>query len=58
MHIETNEYIITLKKNMVEKNIRQEFRVKKIEETKNSFIEEINLNGLMSKKHKKIFVCF
>ena len=43
---------------MVEKNIRQEFRVKKIEETKHSFIEEINLNGLMSKKHKKIFVCF
>ena len=58
MHIETNEYIITLKKNMVEKNIRQEFRVKKIEEKKNYFIEEINLNGLMSKKHKKIFVCF
>ena len=43
---------------MVEENIRLEFRVKKIEETKNPFIEEINLNGLMSHKHKKIFVCF
>ena len=43
---------------MVEENIRLEFRVKNIEETKNAFIEEINLNGLMSKKHKKIFVCF
>ena len=43
---------------MVEENKRLEFRVKKIEETKNPFIEEINLNGLMSQKHKKIFVCF
>ena len=39
---------------MVEENISQEFRFKKIDETGNYFIEEINKNELMSKKHKKI----
>ena len=32
----------------------EEFRLKKIDETKNYFIEEINQNELMTKKHKKI----
>ena len=39
---------------MAEENISQEFRLKNIDETKNYLIEEINPNGLMSKKHKKI----
>ena len=39
---------------MVEENISQEFRLKNINETKNHFLEEINQNELMSKKHKKV----
>ena len=39
---------------MSEENISQEFRLKNIDETKNYFIEEINQNELMSKKHKKV----
>ena len=41
-------------KNIAEENITQEFRLKNIDETKNYLIEEINRNGLMSKKHKKV----
>ena len=43
---------------MSEENISQKLRLKNIDETKNSFIEEINQNELMSKKHKKLFVEF
>ena len=32
--------------------MNQEFRLKKIDEIRNYFIEEINRNELMSKKHK------
>ena len=32
----------------------QEFRLKKIDETKNNFLEEIAQNELMSRKHKKV----
>ena len=39
---------------MAEENISQEFRLKNIDETKNSLTEETNQNELMSKKHKKI----
>ena len=39
---------------MAEKNIRQEFRLKNINKTRNSLIEELNRNKLMSKKHKKV----
>ena len=39
---------------MVEENVSQEFRMKNKEETKNYFIEEVNPNELMSKKHNKI----
>ena len=39
---------------MVEENISQEFRFKKIDETRNYFIEKINKNELVTKKHKKI----
>ena len=39
---------------MVEENIRQEFRLKNIDKPRNYFIEEINGNELMSKKHKKV----
>ena len=41
-------------KNVAEKNISQEFRLKNIDETRRYLIEEINRNELMSKKHKKI----
>ena len=41
---------------MAEENISQEFRLKNIDETRNYFIEEINRNGLMSKKHKKVCI--
>ena len=36
---------------MVEKNIRQEFRLKSINETKNCLLEKRDQNELMSKKH-------
>ena len=39
---------------MVEENISQEFRLKNIDETKNYFLEEIEQNELMSRKHKKV----
>ena len=39
---------------MPEENVSQEFRLKNIDETKNCLIEEINQNGLMSKKHKEV----
>ena len=39
---------------MSEKSINQEFRLKKIDETRNYLTEEINQNELVSKKHKKI----
>ena len=39
---------------MVEENISQEFRLKNIDETKSYFLEEIQQNELMSKKHKKV----
>ena len=39
---------------MSEENISQEFRPKKIDEARNYFIEEINQNELMSKKHRKV----
>ena len=39
---------------MVEENISQEFRLKHINETRNYFLEEIEYNELMSKKHKKV----
>ena len=38
---------------MTEENISQKFRLKHIDETRNYFIEEINQNELMSKRHKK-----
>ena len=40
---------------MTEENIRQEFRLKNIDETRNYLIEEINRNELISKNHKKVF---
>ena len=36
------------------KNISQEFRLKKINETRNYFLKEIDQNELISKKHKEI----
>ena len=51
----SNEYIITLKKSIVEENINQEFRLKNIDETKNYFIEDINQHKLMSKKYKGLY---
>ena len=40
---------------MAEKNISQEFRLKNIDKTRNYFLEGIEQNELMSKKHKKVF---
>ena len=40
---------------MVEENISQEFRLKNTDETRNYFIEEIEQNELMCKKHKKFW---
>ena len=37
---------------MVEENIRQEFRFKNTDETRNYFLNEIEQNELTSKKHK------
>ena len=39
---------------MLEENINQKIRLKKIDETRNYSIQEINQNELMSKKHKKV----
>ena len=39
---------------MVEENISQEFRLKNIDKTKKYFLEEIEQNELMSRKHKKV----
>ena len=39
---------------MPEKNMNQQFRLKKIDEIRYSLIEEINRNRLMSKKHKNV----
>ena len=39
---------------MAEENISEEFRLKNIDETRNYFLEKIELNEPMSKKHKKV----
>ena len=39
---------------MAEENTSQEFRLKRIDETRSHFIEDIKQNDLMSKKHKKV----
>ena len=39
---------------MVKENISQEFRSKNDVETRNHFIEEVEKNESMSKKHKKV----
>ena len=39
---------------MPEKHINQEFRLKKVDETRNYLIEKINQNEFKSKKHKKV----
>ena len=39
---------------MLEKTVRREFRLKIMDETRNYFLEEIEQNELISRKHKKI----
>ena len=39
---------------MVEEYVSQEFRLSNIDEKRNYFLEEIQQNELMSKKHKKV----
>ena len=39
---------------MKEKNISQKFKLKNKDETRNNFLEEIEQNELMSRKHKKV----
>ena len=41
---------------MVEGNISQEFRLKNINDARNNFLEEIEQNELMSRKHKKVCI--
>ena len=41
---------------MTEENIGQKLRLKNMDETRNYFIEAVNQNELMSKKHKKVCV--
>ena len=43
---------------MAEENISLLFRLKNIDETRNSFIEEINQNWLMPKNHKSVCATF
>ena len=54
VNVAPNKHIIVLKKNMVRKNISQEFRLKNIDKGKNHFIKNINQNNLTSKKYSKI----
>ena len=39
---------------MAEENLSHEFRLKNTNKTRNYLIEEINLNELINKKHKKV----
>ena len=39
---------------MAKENISQQFRLKNIDETRNYFVEEIEQNDLISKKHRKV----
>ena len=39
---------------MSRENVSLDFRLKKIDETRNYLLEEIKHNNLMSEKHKKI----
>ena len=39
---------------MLNQNVSQEFRLENIDKTRNYFIEEIEENELMSKKHEKV----
>ena len=40
---------------MTKENISQDFRVEYIEKARYYFIEEVDLNEMMNKKHKRIF---
>ena len=50
IYVISNEYIITLQKNMDQRNINQKFRLKNLDEPRNYFTEEINQNDLIGKK--------
>ena len=41
---------------MAKESISQAFRLKNMNETRNYFVEEIDQNEMMSKKHKKGFM--
>ena len=43
---------------MTKENISQEFKLENTDKTINYFIEKINQNELMSKKHKNVFGVF
>ena len=45
-------------KKMAEENISQQFRLRNIGKTRNSFLGEIEENELMSKKHEKVCLDF
>ena len=43
-------------KNVVEKTKKQEFSLKSIDKARNYFLEEIEQNQMMSRKHKKVCI--
>ena len=49
-----NQYIITFNRNMTEENVSQEFRIIKIDETRNYFLEETKNNYLVTKKRNNV----
>ena len=53
IYIVLNEYVITLKKNMVEKSIRQKFRLKNKDEARNYFLEA-KKTKCIDGQHKKL----
>ena len=42
-------------KNLVKENISQELRLENIDKTRNCFLEEMEQNELISRKHKKVY---
>ena len=50
-----SKYIVSHTCN-AEESILQDFRLRKIDEIKNYFIEEMKKDDLMFKKHKKVYI--
>ena len=48
------KYISALKTNIAKENVSHRFKLKKVDETRKCFLEEIKHNELMSENHKKV----